>query len=186
MIINERGYWENLTGKGHLFDDKLANAILDLLKEKQISSLVDFGCGLADYVKVFKENNIYCKAYDGNPNTETLTGGLGSVLDLSQEIDLNETFDCVLSLEVGEHIPKDYEQIFINNLCKHSKKYIILSWAVLGQGGDGHVNCQNNDYIINEMFNRNYTLNLEYTNSLREKINLFWFKDTLMVFEKNT
>jgi hypothetical protein len=101
MIINERGYWENLTGKGHLFDDKLANAILDLLKEKQISSLVDFGCGLADYVKVFKENNIYCKAYDGNPNTETLTGGLGSVLDLSQEIDLNETFDCVLSLHAN-------------------------------------------------------------------------------------
>lgn len=183
MTINERGYWENITEEGHLFDNNLANAILDLLKEKQISSLVDFGCGLAEYVKLFKENNIYCKAYDGNPNTKTLTQGLGSVLDLSQEVNLNETFDCVLSLEVGEHIPKEYEETFINNVCKHSKKYIILSWAIPGQGGDGHVNCQTNEYIINEMFNRNYTLNLEYTNDLRNKSYLKWFKNTLMLFE---
>jgi hypothetical protein len=183
MTINERGYWENSTGEGHLFDGKLSIGILEFLKIKKITSLVDFGCGLAEYVKLFKENNIYCKAYDGNPNTETLTQGLGNVLDLSQEINLNETFDCVLSLEVGEHIPKDYEKIFINNLCKHSKKYIILSWAIPGQGGDGHVNCQTNEYIINEMLNRNYILNLEYTNILREKSYLSWFKNTLMIFE---
>lgn len=184
MKINERGYWENLTEEGHLFDNKLANSILDFLKTKQIFSLVDFGCGLAEYVKLFKENNIYCKAYDGNPNTETLTQGLGSVLDLSKEINLNKTFDCVLSLEVGEHIPKKYEKTFIDNICKHSEKYIILSWAIPNQTGDGHVNCQSNEYIIEQMFNKNYILNLKYTTDLRNKSYLKWFKNTLMVFEK--
>ena len=61
-----------------------------------------------------------------------------------------------MSLEVGEHIPKEYEDIFINNLHNNNNKGIILSWAILGQGGFGHVNEQNNDYIKSKMSNLGY------------------------------
>ena len=55
--------------------------------------------------------------------------------------------DAVLSLEVGEHIPEDYEDIYLENLDRHADKIIILSWAVPEQGGFGHVNERDNGYI---------------------------------------
>lgn len=184
MKINEKGFWENKTGVGHVHDVKLCNAIVDLLNSKNIKNVVDFGCGLGDYAKSFISNGINCEAYDGNPNTSDITGGIGKVLDLSEDFDLNKKFDCVLSLEVGEHIPKKYEQIFLNNICKHTEKLLIVSWAVVGQGGDGHVNCQNNDYIINQIENRGFKYNKEISISLRDFVsNAFWFKNTIMIFD---
>jgi hypothetical protein len=131
----------------------------------------------------FLENNIECKAYDGNPNTPTLSNGLGAVLDLSVDTNLNHKYECVLSLEVGEHIPKQYEDIFINNICKHSNKLIIISWAIIGQAGDGHVNCQNNDYIISKITEQKFEYCPTHTNFLRHNSSLFWFKNTIMVFK---
>jgi hypothetical protein len=163
----------------HQHSNYLLIKLMELLP-KEIP-IIDIGCGHNFYASILN----YCGYKAIGIDTTDLGSKYFKKGDVTKPIKIKGNHN-VISFEVGEHIPKDYEQIFINNLCKHSKKYIILSWAVLGQGGDGHVNCQNNDYIINEMFNRNYTLNLEYTNSLREKINLFWFRDTLMVFEKNT
>jgi hypothetical protein len=184
MRINNRGYWENPTDIGHAYDSKLANAILLMLKKNGVETLVDFGCGKADYVKLFKRHGIYCEAYDGNPNTKELSGGLGSVLDLSEYIDLDEGFDCVMSLEVGEHIPADYEQTFIDNLCRHCYRpgLILLSWAIPGQDGDGHVNCQPNEYIIEKLMQKGYELDEIATAKLRKSASLWWFKNTLMLF----
>lgn len=185
MKINEKGFWENKTGVGHVHDINLCKVIVDLLNSKNIKNVVDFGCGLGDYVKFFILNGIDCEAYDGNPNTSDITGGIGKVLDLSENFNLNKKFDCVLSLEVGEHIPKKYEQVFLNNICKHTEKLLIVSWAVVGQGGDGHVNCQNNDYIINQIENRGFKYNKGISIFLRHFVsNAFWFKNTIMVFEK--
>ena len=60
MKINEKGFWENSTGVGHAYDGKLASAILLLLKKEGVETMVDFGCGKADYVKLFKRHGIYC------------------------------------------------------------------------------------------------------------------------------
>ena len=59
-IINSRGFWEN-ERPIHWFDKILCHYILDLLKRKNIQSLVDFGCGDGDYVKYFIENEIICE-----------------------------------------------------------------------------------------------------------------------------
>ena len=62
---------------------------------------------------------------------------------------------------MGEHIPKIYEKIFIDNLDNNNTKGIIISWAVKGQGGVGHVNEQNNEYI------KNIFIKLGYKNEKR-------------------
>jgi hypothetical protein len=49
---------------------------------------------------------------------------------------------------VAEHIPPEYESIFIENLISCNRKGIILSWAIPGQGGHGHFNEKPNDYVI--------------------------------------
>lgn len=184
--INEKGFWETDTGIGHIYDKSISDTLLNFFKEKNIKSVVDFGCGMGDYANDITSNGIYCEAYDGNPNTENLTRGLGKVLDLSIDVKLKNKFDCVVSLEVGEHIPKEFENVFIENLCKNTNDYIVLSWAVENQGGDGHVNCQNNDYIIDKIKNKGFLFDNENSEKLRKSTSVaFWFKNTIMVFKKN-
>lgn len=183
--INKNGFWEEKNGIGHVHDNKLCDGLIELLKENNFESVVDFGCGMGDYAKKIISSGIPCDAYDGNPNTPQLTNGIGNVLDLSLEFDLHKNFDCVISLEVGEHIPKNYEKTFIDNICKHTNNLLIISWAVEGQGGDGHVNCQNNDYIINEITKKGFTYDEKNTLRLRNSVsNAVWFKETVMVFKK--
>jgi hypothetical protein len=186
MIINQKGYWETDSSVGHIHDDRLTQALNGFFIKENVKTLVDLGCGMGDYVKFFIANGIVCDAFDGNPNTEALTNGLGKVLDFSSTFDLEKKYDCVLSLEVGEHIPKEYEQIFLDNLIRHTDNLIILSWAIVGQGGSGHVNCQNNDYIINQMDQRGFEYDQLNSSFLRTQWSSApWFNNTIMVFRKN-
>lgn len=184
MKINQQGFWENPTKEGHAHDSRLAGAILKMLKARKIDTMVDFGCGTGEYARFFRRHNLVVEAYDGNPYTEQLTGGIGEVKDLSKPFNMLKQFGCVMSLEVGEHIPAEFEQTFLDNLIKHSLDggLIILSWAVPGQDGDGHVNCQTNDYIMQQMQQRGFYLDNTLTNQLRKAASLWWFKNSLMVF----
>jgi cyclopropane fatty-acyl-phospholipid synthase-like methyltransferase len=184
MEINSRGFWENETEEGHYNDKFILEGINEIITENNIKSLVDFGCGPGYYVYNLRNKLDYFEAYDGNPNTPIITGGVGKVVDLSENMDLGRTFDFVLSLEVGEHIPKQYETIFIDNLLNHSNKVIILSWATIGQGGYGHVNEQPNNYIESLFTPHGYTRNLEYEKRLRDSAHWWWFKNTIIFFEK--
>lgn len=183
--IDERGFWFCENQEGHCFDNGLCREIIEILKENKILKIVDFGCGPGKYVKYINDSGFDCIGYDGNPNTPKYTNGVCKVLDLSNTFDLQTKFDCVISLEVGEHIPKQYEEIFINNLTRHTTNLLICSWAVPGQGGDGHVNCQTNGYIIEQISSKNFTLNRALTERIRSTSTLGWFRNTLFVFEKN-
>jgi len=167
--------------KSHRYDKALNDAIIHLFPVKTI---VDIGCGRGEYIKCFLDNNINCIGYDGSPLTSELTKGLCQIKDFSEPVDIGK-FELVLSLEVGEHIPVQYEQVFIDNLCRASIRYICVSWGIVGQNGLGHVNCKNNDYIIEEFKKRGfYYLEIE-SKQLREFSELSWFKNTIMVFKQN-
>jgi GTPase involved in cell partitioning and DNA repair len=106
------------------------------------------------------------------------------VRDLSREFHLERSFDCVLSLEVGEHIPEEFAETFLDNLCRHASRHIILSWAVPGQGGHGHVNCRSNAWVRQNLAERGFAGHPKLENQLRAAASLPWFKETLMVFER--
>lgn len=53
-----------------------------------------------------------------------------------------------------------------------------------GQGGDGHVNCQNNEYIKQKFLDLGYYNDIEDENYLRNNSSFSWFKNTIMVFKK--
>ena len=92
--------------------------------------------------------------------------------------------DYVLCLEVGEHVPQDFESILIDNIDRHNSKGVILSWAIIGQGGDGHVNCKNNEYIKNIFLNLGYENDIREEKYLRQNSLFDWFKNTIMVFKR--
>lgn len=181
--INQRGYWQSDDIK-HYYDEPFSESLNSIASN--YSSFVDFGCGNAKYAKYIKEQNplMEVEAYDGNPYVESLTDGFGKVLDLSKEFDLNKKFEVVASLEVAEHIPKEYEKIYIENLVRHCSDLLIISWAKIGQGGVGHVNEQNHDYVLNIMGHYNLKYNSDASLQLRKSCtNCYWFRDTVMVFE---
>ena len=188
--INERGMWigdvgvsSTISGAGnpHKIDVGLMEAFPQIFEKD--STVVDLGCGNADYIKKLIESGFKCEAYDGNLNTPQITDGIGKVLDLSERFDLDKKFDYVISLEVAEHIPKEYEETYINNLIRHTNCYLIISWAVKGQGGDGHVNEQNEDYVFNLFKEKGMMYQKEVSEALRKVSQLSWFKNTIFVFE---
>lgn len=187
QVVHDHGYWqgENVDGL-HVFDPALAEALREFFTEEKAHSVVDFGCGQGLYVGEIrgKEGLIACEGYDGNPATPKISRGLGQVLDLAQSFDLHKRFDWVLSLEVGEHIPAQFEKTFIENLTRHAVNGIVLSWAVPGQGGFGHFNEQTNQYIKDVMAQHGYYNDLYAEGYLRERASVAWFKNTVMVFRK--
>lgn len=183
-LILKTGAWSTKDLNEHWHDGPLCLELSKLFKDKNIKTIVDFGCGTGSYVKFFKNTGFVIDGYDGNPNTVELSNGECSVLDLTTDFELGKTFNCVLSLEVGEHVPKEYEQLYINNLVKYSNEYVIISWGVPGQGGYGHVNCQTNEYIKDEFKKRGYESMDLIEDAIRRSAEASWFANTLMVFKK--
>lgn len=182
-VIHRRGFWQS-ENINHYYDESFSKTLNSIVSN--YNTFVDFGCGNAKYAKYINDSNplIEVEAYDGNPYVEVLTDGFGKVLDLSKPFDLNKKYDVVSSLEVAEHIPKEYEKIYIENLLRHCKNLLIISWAKIGQGGKGHVNEQNRDYVLNVMDNYNLKYNDELSLLLRKSCTTcYWFRDTIMVFE---
>ncbi|CDW77648.1 UNKNOWN [Stylonychia lemnae] len=182
--ISNHGFWignESIKNE-HAYDSELSQAIVDFLKGKGAQSVVDFGCGPGKYTEALLKNGLNCVGYDGNPETPAITNGLCKVIDLAEDFQLETQFEWVLCLEVGEHIPKEFESVLLRNLKNHCQKGIILSWAVIDQPGFGHCNCQNNDYVKKTMADLGFIADQESETILREKSSLPWFKNTILVF----
>ncbi len=183
-LIAPNGIWINKNQNEHAFDESLAYCIVNYLKDKGFESILDLGCGNGSYVRYFNKNEILSYGYDGNPFTPEITNGLCDIADLSKTLVLNRIYDCVMSLEVGEHIPSFFEEIFLGNVIRHAKDLVILSWAIPGQGGHGHINCLENSYIKALMKEYGFENRLYAENIFRACSSLSWFKDTLMVFQR--
>jgi hypothetical protein len=164
----------------HSYDEALCNLLSDFLINK---SVLDLGCGDCTYLGRLRTVCSMVKGYDGNPFTEQLSNGLGGVADLSR-VQQFQPCEWVVSLETGEHIPREFEDHFIENLCKHCTEGMILSWGHEGQPGEGHVNCHNTDYIIRKIYNRKFLCDVYKTQEFRAKSSLWWFRSNLLVFYK--
>jgi len=182
--IRENGIWDvNKENALHLFDKDLSKFLCDFLKKEKAKSVVDIGCGLADYSNEIKKIGIDVFCYDGNPKIKENNGIIIKNVDLSKKCYM-QICDWALCIEVGEHIPKKYEENFIDNLHRSNKNGIILSWAIEGQGGDGHVNCKNNIYIKKIFNSLGYSNDIIVEKEIRKNSIYSWFKNTIMIFRK--
>jgi hypothetical protein len=183
-MIEQTGAW-NIKGRDvkdhHFYDKKLCKALIRMLINENCFVLNDLGCGDGRYVRALDKVGINAKGFDGNINTPDITKGYGVVKDLSKPISIRSC-NWVLSLEVGEHIPSQFEKIFLDNLTASAHNGIVMSWAVPGQGGLGHVNCRTNYHIEMEMVKRGFTRDVYAEDFLRRHSSLHWFKHTIMVY----
>jgi len=184
MNIDDNGIWTNRdVEEGHFFDHSLAKGLCEFFKNEKATKVGDFGCGLGDYVGYLNKNGIPSDGYDGNPFT-TEINPFCKVLDLSKP-QFIQKYSWVISFEVGEHIPQEYEDVFINNLHNNTTKGVIITWALEGVPGYGHINCRDWKYIKDKFIELNYTLDEDNTNKLRDLCELQWLSWSLMVLRKN-
>lgn len=187
-MISETGFW-NIEGSKfeneHVYDSGISNALVEFAKKRNVKKSYDFGCGPGKYVANFRNNGIQASGFDGNPITSKIPNC--SVQDLTSDFQLDPV-DFLLCLEVCEHVPKEYEDKLLKTIDRHVNPggILILSWAVVGQGGFGHVNCQNNDYVIQKFDSMGYKYNEIESLFLRSEVECAtWFRNTILVFNKN-
>jgi SAM-dependent methyltransferase len=187
-MISDSGFWMFEGARfeyEHVYDNRLSNALVSFAKNLGIKKSYDFGCGPGKYVENFRNNQIESLGFDGNPITQNIANC--SVQDLTCDFQLDPV-DFLLCLEVCEHVPKDLENKLLKTIDRHINPggTLVLSWAVIGQNGLGHVNCQNNDYVISKFISMGYSYDESQSKNLRNNVsNATWFKNTVMVFKKN-
>lgn len=138
-------------------NENFAKIILELYN---FDSVVDFGCSIGSFLTPFYKNNKevhgyeYC--YEESKNGINEIEGLIDNIefgDVTKPISTNKKYDCVTTIEVAEHIPKEHSEMLVKNLVNASKGFIIFTAAQPGQGGTGHINCQPKSFWI-KLFNK--------------------------------
>jgi SAM-dependent methyltransferase len=75
------------------------------------------------------------------PDDNILRACTFEVHDASTPFDLHRTFDCVICLEVAEHLCEQSAKTLISSLGRHGN-LVFFSAARPGQFGQDHINCQ--------------------------------------------
>jgi hypothetical protein len=177
------GIWNKENAEHHQVSPRLAMWISDYLKENNCISFCDFGCGNGYYVNHLLNNGFSGIGIEGNEKGIQFPLNV-FVGDLTNKLFLKH--DCSISLEVGEHLDKIYQELFMQNICISANKVLILSWAEIGQPGIGHVNCRSQQDVIEDVKKRGFDFMETPTFEARQNIddNTDWFRRTLLIFKK--
>jgi hypothetical protein len=121
-------------------------------------SVLDLGCNIGAWLKVFEENDVSdVVGVDGLNMIKSLMINENKFLaiDLTQPVLLKRKFEICLCLEVAEHIEEKFADVLVKNCIRHSDT-IIWSAATRGQGGYNHVNEQPHQYWIEKFITKGY------------------------------
>jgi hypothetical protein len=181
MNIGLTGIWDTTSADTYEFDAPLAKAIADFFKVVEVKDCVDLGCGAGKYTDHLNGSGIKCEGYDGNPNTFSMSKSCYGNFDLSKPVYVGNA-DAVLSLEVGEHIPRDYELVYLSNIVLAARKYVVMSWFPIPGHGIGHVNERTNEWVKEQMLIRGFQSLDDWEKILRDSSSLWWFSESLLCF----
>jgi SAM-dependent methyltransferase len=177
-----RGEWSLPSGYQYSLDELLADAISLILQSDRV---LELGAGIGRYADYIQQTGRVgaVTAFDGVADIVSRTNGRVQHANLAEPHDFG-SFDWVMSLEVGEHIPAEFAEVFLDNITKHAKKGVLLSWAVPNQIGTGHVNNQPNEVVIDWMRSSGFHYDECAALFLRASATLGWFRNTIMVFRR--
>ena len=114
--------------------------------------------------------------------------------DLRDPLDVGK-YDLVNCTEVGEHIDPGYCSVFLDNIKKMTKRYVIMTWAKSGGIKDiahdphcQHLNPLPFDEFISLMEKNEFVLNKKLTARLKKKYSSKkhfypWWKKSITVWE---
>jgi len=159
--------------------------VLELIQPQQV---IDVGCGLGTWLSVFKECGVEdIWGVDGHwVDKEWLEIPEERFLpfDLRKPFRMDRQFDLVVSLEVGEHLPSECAEIFVDSLIRLGP-VILFSAAIPFQGGTHHINEQWPEYWVEYFQEKGYLV----IDCIRKKIwqndNVqWWYTQNILMFAR--
>jgi len=146
-------------------------------------SLADFGAGGGQYCNWLNDTGLVdAFAFDGTPGAAEISQGSVQEINLVSKVELHRTFDWVLCLEVGEHVPKEFEADLLQNLRRHATKGLIISWSDDWEG-IGHVNClTREEFLKSVQKHTGFLYDEAATQVVKESCEIDYIARTLAVF----
>ena len=167
----------------HKHDRQLSEEMMKLFKGKAVGS---FGDGPGEYNKFFDSTGklkLY-DAYDGAPDCKEVSGGVVEFMDLTAPQYGLPLYDWVMSLEVAEHVPRKYESIYVDNIVRHAKEGIVLSWARPKQHGLSNVNNRPLDYVKKMLYKKGFFHDPESSSQLMKSAHFRWLRANTNVYRR--
>lgn len=160
--------------------------LINLLNPK---SVVDVGCGIGTWLKVFEENDIFdLIGIDGDyldKKRLRISNDLFVEHDLESFYNSKRNFDLAISLEVAEHLKEESADTFIKTLTSISDT-VVFSAAIPNQGGQNHLNEKEPIYWISKFEKEGFhcydVLRPVFWNN--EKVDC-WYRQNILLFTKN-
>ncbi len=154
-------------------------------------TLVDVGCGLGTWTRVFRDHGLKVLGLDGDhvprerlciPESEFLVSDL-RFPNGSPNLGL---YDLCISLEVAEHLPPECAERLISFLCDCSD-VVVFSAAIPGQTGENHLNEQPLEYWASKFEDRGYVvLDPFRANNWQNPRIEWWYRQNMLLAVSNT
>jgi len=160
--------------------------ILSLLHPK---SVVDVGCGIGTWLKVFKDNGVTeilgIDSWYVDKNDLKIDSADFIEYDLEESFKTEKKFDLAISLEVAEHLNVESADVFVKTLSELSD-VLIFSAAIPNQGGQNHINEKEPEYWINKFKQNGFNVYDVLRPIFWKNPNVdSWYKQNILVFSKN-
>ncbi|OQY71296.1 MAG: hypothetical protein B6D44_13220 [Ignavibacteriales bacterium UTCHB2] len=168
---------------------KAAEEILPLILQYiKPSSVVDVGCGIGTWLKVFSDyigdDYLGIDSYFINKELLFIPQNKFRPHDLRTPFKIERKFDLALSLEVAEHLPESSADIFIDSLSNLSDN-ILFSAAIPNQGGQNHLNEQWPEYWIKKLEQRDFRCFDIIRPLVWDNPNVdLWYKQNILFFSR--
>lgn len=135
-------------------------ALEEIIDFKQIDSFADVGCINGRLMESLKKKyphlsihgwDIFewARQYADQSIREQI-----ELFDLRKPLEKYAKYSMVVCTEVGEHIDKEYEDVFLDNLQKISEDVLVLSWS--NEKNPQHFNPRPRSYIAKQMHKRGF------------------------------
>lgn len=165
-----------------------AKRIASWLLRRNIKYAYDVGCGPGIYVDAMCDVGINALGFDNDPRAL----GYRRVVhaDLAKPMEMGSRRHCVLCLEVAEHMPEAASPQLIQNIANMIMPGGMLIWSAAkpGQGGDGHINCQERSYwealLLQFSFYQAHALTHAFIGHMRSGPHMGWLPQNAMIFVK--
>lgn len=147
------------------------------------AKILDVGCGPGLYV--LEMRLVGLDAFGVDSDERLIEGPYLKRADITTDLPAFDA-DVMLSLEVGEHIPAEKAEAYLDYI---DAPLVYFSAARPGQGGEGHINCQPKAYWVEKFNHTGYWLNPDATDEwlhwMRQGPHMGWLTQNGMVFRRD-